>query len=144
MPLPEALRATATYALNSRLRNALAAENLDSEPIQSLIQEAQALSVPLDTTSLEFTFRKRLEQLATEFHDDPVDPDKLSRLAGGVSLARKLPFPVHFWSIQNWCWHAMGATLPTMRNSADSDETARDWVDQFVKLCEDLSLRLPS
>jgi alpha-amylase/alpha-mannosidase (GH57 family) len=144
MPLPEALRSTATYALNSRLRNALSAENLDPEPIQSLIQEAQALSVPLETTTLEFTFRKRLEKLAVEFHDDPVDPERLSRLAGGVALARKLPFPVHFWSIQNWCWHAMGTTLPGMQNSASGDETARAWVDQFMKLCEDLSLRLPS
>ena len=145
MPLPEALSSTAAYALNSRLRKAFAADTVDAELIQGLIEEAQALSVPLDTTTLEFTFRKTLEKLARAFHDQPVDPDPVSRLARAVSLARRLPFPVVFWSIQNNCWDAMGTTLPVMRTrAAAGDEAAHAWVDQFVALCEDLSLRLPA
>jgi alpha-amylase/alpha-mannosidase (GH57 family) len=144
MPLPEALRSTAAYALNSQLRNAFAADTVNAEAIKALIDEARALSVTLDATTLEFTFRKRLEALADEFHDQPVDPDALSSLARAVSLARKLPFPVNFWSIQNKCWDAMGTTLPEARaRAAAGDGPARAWVDQFVALCEDLSLRLP-
>jgi alpha-amylase/alpha-mannosidase (GH57 family) len=144
MPLPEALRSTAAYALNSRLRKAFAAETVDAELIKSLIEEAHALAVPLDTTTLEFTFRQTLEGLARAFRDQPVDPDPISRLAQAVSLARRLPFPVNFWSIQNRCWDALGTTLPVMRTrAATGDEAAQAWVDQFVSLCEDLSLRLP-
>ncbi|MGA3026341.1 MAG: DUF3536 domain-containing protein [Bryobacteraceae bacterium] len=145
MPLPEALRSTAAYALNSRLRKAFAAETVDAGPIQSLIEEAQTLSVPLDTTTLEFTFRQTLESLARAFHQQPLDPEALSRLARAVSLARRLPFPVNFWSIQNKCWDAMGTTLPVMRTrAATGEEAAHAWVDQFVALCQDLSLRLPA
>ena len=139
------MRSTAAYALNSRLRKAFAADTVDAELIRSLIEEAQALSVPLDTTTLEFTFRRTLEKLSGAFRDQPVDPDAVARLARAVALARRLPFPVDFWSIQNRCWDAMGTTLVGMRTlAATGDELAHTWVDQFVSLCEDLSLRLPA
>jgi alpha-amylase/alpha-mannosidase (GH57 family) len=145
MPLPEALRSTAAYALNSRLRKAFSADPVDTELIQSLIDEAQTLAVVLNATTLEFTFRQTLERLAGTFQDQPAEPDALSSLTRAVSLARRLPFPVNFWSIQNRCWNAMGTTLPEMRTkAATGDESAHAWVDQFVSLCEDLSLRLPS
>ena len=144
MPLPEALRSTAIYALNSRLRKALATDTVEVEAIQSLIDESQALAVTLDTTTLEFTFRRTLERLAQAFRDQPTDADTLSRLARAVSFARRLPFDVNFWSIQNRCWDAITTTLPEMRQKATAgDEAAHAWVDQFVALCTDLSLRLP-
>jgi alpha-amylase/alpha-mannosidase (GH57 family) len=143
MPLPEALRSTASYALNSRLRKAFAEGNLDAELIQSHIEEAQALAVPLDTTTLEFTLRRTLERLSEAFRAQPGDLETFARLARGVSLARRLPFPVVFWVIQNRCWDAMETTLPVMRTrAATGDAAAHAWVDRFVTLCEDLSLRL--
>jgi len=144
MPLPDAMRSTASFALNSRLRRNLAKDDLDSELIQSHIEEVQALAVPLDTTTLEFTLRRTLERLSDAFRTQPEDLDVLARLAHGVSLARRLPFPVLFWTIQNRCWDAIGATLPVMRARAASGEaTAQAWVDRFGALCDALSLRLP-
>lgn len=143
MPLPPALGSTATYALNSRLRKAFSADPVDAELVQSLIEEAQSLSVPLDTTTLEFSFRQTLQKLANAFHGEPLQPDTLARLAAGVALSRKLPFPVNSWTIQNKCWDVMETTLPMMRAKAEEgDQTARAWVDRFVSLCGDLSLKL--
>ena len=145
MPLPEALRSTAAYALNSRLRNAFAADTMEAEAVHSLIDEAKALDVPLDTTTLEFTLRRTLERIAAGFHDAPRDVERLSHLSRAVALTRRLPFPVNVWAIQNKCWDAIGATLPAMRDAAAAGEDdARAWVDLFLALCEDLSLRLPA
>jgi hypothetical protein len=144
IPLPEAMRTTAAYALNSRLRHIFASSEIDAADVQSHIEEATTLGVTLDTTTLEFTLRKTLERQSDAFNAEPDNPAVMARLARLVAVARRLPFPVVFWSIQNKCWAAIQNTLPHMRARATAgDEQSRRWVDEFTAMCTDLSLRLP-
>ncbi len=144
IPLPEAMRSTAAYALNSRLRHVFASPEVNAGEVQSDIEEAATLGVALDTTTLEYTLRKTLERLSDAFSAEPDNLAVMTRLARLVAVARRLPFPVVFWSIQNKCWTAIQITLAQMRARATAgDAEAHDWVDQFTAMCTDLSLRLP-
>jgi len=144
-PPPRVLKGVATYALNGRLRRALAGPELDSPRIHGLLEEARILSVRLETTDLEFTVRKTIEQQSDQFAADPANLPALVRLTHSVSLARKLPFPVVFWSVQNKCWNAMNALLPDMRTrGAAGDGNAKAWLAEFDTLCDALRLRIPA
>src|SRR5262249_34681381 len=78
--IPRAFYAAAEFALNTRLRNAIARDDMDFEAIRSLIADASAASVPFDAPTLEFTLRLRLERMAEEFGRDPRALDALKRL----------------------------------------------------------------
>src|SRR5579875_2113092 len=64
IPMPREFTAAVEYAINSLLRRACSAEELDGERIQNLLREAQASKVDLDKTTLEFLLRRRIEALA--------------------------------------------------------------------------------
>ena len=143
-PAPRVLKGVANFALNGRLRRALTGPDLDAPRIHALIEEAQVLSLSLETTELEFTIRKTIEHHSDQFATDPAGLDALIRLTESVTLARTLPFPVVFWSVQNKCWDAMKALLPDMRRRAEAgDENASAWVAEFTTLCDGLRLLIP-
>jgi Alpha-amylase/alpha-mannosidase len=99
-PLPKAFRTTAEYALNSHLKRALSADELDVPRIKRLLEEARAGEVDLDSTTLEFAFRKTVERLAKDTEDNATDLQPLTRLSEAVSLIPRLPFPVTLWTFR--------------------------------------------
>ena len=52
--MPREFITAVEYAINSLLRRACCAEELDGERVQNLLTEAQASNVMLDKTTLEF------------------------------------------------------------------------------------------
>ncbi|MBI1898817.1 MAG: DUF3536 domain-containing protein [Acidobacteria bacterium] len=143
-PLPKAFRTTAEYALNSHLKRELASDALDLARIHFLLQEAQTSNVDLDRTTLEFTFRKRLEALAHRFHEDPTDPQRLAPLAQAISLLPALRVNGSVWTVQNICYEILHSAYPEQRKkAAEGDREAADWVEQFEKIVESLSLKVP-
>src|SRR5208283_3613156 len=64
MPLPKSFQASARSALNSFLRDALAADELARDHVHSLLAEAKALEIIWDVPTLEFVMRKRIERMA--------------------------------------------------------------------------------
>jgi len=144
-PLPPVLKGVAGYALNNRLRRAFSAQDLDAARIHALLEEAKILNIRLDATALEFIVRKTLEHYSDEFAANPEALPPLLRLTEAVQLARSLPFPVVFWSIQNKCWDAMNEYLGRQRELAENgDSAARAWLAEFSTLCDGLALRLPA
>jgi hypothetical protein len=98
---PKLFRTLAEFALNSRLRNMLGSENLATERVELLLQEAKEMQVPLDASTLEFVMRRRTEERARAFWANPGELEGLQRLESAVQLARSLPFPVNLWQVQN-------------------------------------------
>jgi alpha-amylase/alpha-mannosidase (GH57 family) len=142
-PLPKAFRTTAEYALNSHLKRALAAEELDIPRIKRLLEEARAGEVELDSTTLEFTFRKTVERLAKELEENATDLGPLTRLCDAVSLIKRLPFPVTLWTVQNVSYEILQTHYPYLSDKASQgDEDAQLWTSQFQKLAQDLRLRV--
>ena len=100
-PLPREFTAAIEYALNSLLRRACSAEELDGERIRGLLRESQASNTVLDKTTLEFLLRHRLETLARRFVAEPDNIDRLEALQRALRIARQMPFKVNLWSVQN-------------------------------------------
>ena len=117
---------------------------LDFERIRTLLEEARIAGAEIDTTTLEFTIRKRIERLSDRFYAEPLDLQNLARLNEALALQRYLPFPLVVWSVQNKCYDIMRTLLPEVTRQAEAgDSEAREWLHLFKGLAEKLMLRFP-
>jgi hypothetical protein len=135
-PLPKAFQTTAEYALNANLRRALGQQPLDRDRILGLLEEARMAGVELDNTTLEFTFRKNLENQATRFSDTPEDMGALRELSEAIELVRNMPFPTVLWAAQNRFYGVWHEIAPQKRLEENQSEEAKEWLARVSRICE--------
>ena len=142
-PLPKAFRTTAEYALNSHLRRAFSADELDITRVRRLLEEARIGNVDLDATTLEFTLRKSIERMSERLRENPFDLGDLKALREAVELLGLLPFSVTLWAVQNVGYDLLQNTYPKMREQAEAgDADSAAWVESFRAIAQRLSLRI--
>jgi hypothetical protein len=136
IPVPKALKSAAEIALNNQLEQSLERPDLDPDSIQSLLREAAASKISLDSTTLEYKVRKRLEKEAAEFAANPSDPVMVEKVIKLLDLITALPFPVVLWEAQNMVyrplveafqqngWHSPGEDPIAVRRHVDLNRLA--------------------
>ena len=107
IPVPNALKSAAEIALNNQLEQYLERPDLDLDSIHGLLRETAASKIALDSTTLEYKVRKRLEKDAAEFAANPADPVAAERMIKLLDLIPALPFPVVLWEAQNVCYRPL-------------------------------------
>ncbi len=142
-PMPREFATAIDYALNSLLRRAFALDRLDGDRIANLLHEAQANHVNLDQTTLEYTVRRKVDQLISRFAADPSNTGKLQELAATLMIVKKMPFYVNLWSAQNHVYAFQGGTyFRTLRKAEHGDAKAQEWVDCYRVVSDLLSIRV--
>lgn len=139
MPIPKSFQASARSALNSFLRDALAADELITDRVHSLLGEAKALDIILDAATLEFVMRKRIEKMADAVAANVADVRQIEQLQKAVALARSLPFAVDLWWVQTLCHEWIGQAYGEFSANADAgDKNAQAWISAVLELSEQL------
>ena len=142
-PRPEELVVAARVVLERRLRSLLGDEWLDPGAVADLMADAENLGVPMDSPAIRFAFERSVERLAAQLSVMPNSNEVLQRLRDAVALARRLPFEVDLWSIQNIYWELLNRVYPgEAAKVAAGDEAAARWLDNFVPLGEELMVRV--
>src|SRR3954469_15015452 len=100
-PLPNVLRVTGEFVLNSQLKRAFAEQPLDVERIRTLLKVAQREQARLDGAGLGFVLQQTLERMAEQLRDEPENAEAAGHLDTAVELARELPFEISLWRVQN-------------------------------------------
>lgn len=135
IPLPKAFSVTADFFLNTSLRRALEAEELDLGQITTLLAEAQRDNITLDTAGLGGAFQPSLQRLLGRLAATPADLTLLQKLQATVALLRTFPFAVDLWKAQNLYYALLGTVYPEFLDQADQgDATAQSWVECFIAL----------
>jgi len=141
IPVPAAFKAAADVAINSQLRQSFERPDLDADNIQSYVKEAATSRVPLDTTTLEFAIRKRLEEQAARFAEHPDDMENLQRFRKQLELAQTLPFPVTLWEVQNVSYRPLMKAIEEHRLGAENnDPEASTWMKELTALRDGLRI----
>jgi alpha-amylase/alpha-mannosidase (GH57 family) len=141
IPVPTAFKAAADIALNSQLRQAFERADVDGENIQSYLKEAANSQIQLDTTTLEFAMRRRIEALAAQFAEHPTDLDIVQKLRRQLEVVRNLPFPVTLWEAQNIAYATLMKAIEARRLGAENnDPEALNWMKELVGLREGLRI----
>jgi alpha-amylase/alpha-mannosidase (GH57 family) len=141
IPVPSAFKAAADVAVNSQLRQSFERADLDGDNIQSFLKEAATSRVPLDTTTLEFTMRKRLEEQAARFAERPDDMENVQRFRKQLELTQTLPFPVTLWEVQNISYAPLMKAIEDRRLAAENnDPEASAWMKELTALRDGLRI----
>jgi alpha-amylase/alpha-mannosidase (GH57 family) len=141
IPVPPAFKAAADVAVNSQLRQSFERADLDGDNIQSFLKEAATSRVPLDTTTLEFTMRKRLEEQAARFAERPDDMENVQRFRKQLEMTQTLPFPVTLWEVQNISYAPLMKAIEDRRLAAENnDPEASTWMKELTGLRDGLRI----
>jgi alpha-amylase/alpha-mannosidase (GH57 family) len=142
-PIPDSLKAAATFILNIDLRTLLTAESLDQVTINRLLSDAKSWGIALDTAGIGYLYRRTLETRMTSFVAKPEDGELLDQLLASVTMAQSLPFVVELHRIQNMYWDLLKTVYPNFRDRAKGkDQAAEKWVAKFSALGDKLSVRV--
>jgi hypothetical protein len=139
MPLIRHFQAAAEVTLNAELRRAIEAEHVNVDLVRALMEEAKAVRIELDATTLEFTLRRKLEIMAEQWEAQPCDLEKLASLDAAVKLALSFPFEVRLWEIQN-AYHSVLVSSSNNGHGAGCD--LPEWNQNFRSLGEQLGMRM--
>jgi hypothetical protein len=141
-PPPKAFYVAAELVLNADLHRSFQDGNLDLNRIEYLLEEAQLEGVSLDSTSLEYSFRKALERLAKRLAANPSDFGMLQRVEDATTLVSRLPFEVDLWKVQNICYEMLQTIYEEYQVRAQQGhEEARSWLRHFNTIAQNLAVR---
>jgi alpha-amylase/alpha-mannosidase (GH57 family) len=146
VPVPPALVSVATIALNSELRQVVESQEMDVEMIKGLLREAEMNHINVDTTTLEFAMRKRLEEQASNFAKNPGDLSEMKRLDVLLDVAAALPTPVILWEVQNLCYAPLTRPEPNGAKPGEHkepDPAQQEWKSEASALRERLHIQGP-
>ena len=142
IPLPKVFAAAAELVLNGYLRQALEQEEVDAERVNVLLEAAKLEGIALDTATLEFAYRHKLERMTEQLIVNPT-VDLLQQLDSAVSLIRALPFRVDLWKIQNSYYRILENIYPNMqRQTEQGDRAAQAWLSAFKALGRKLAVKV--
>jgi alpha-amylase/alpha-mannosidase (GH57 family) len=142
IPVPSALKSAAEIAINNQLQHLLEASELDYDAILSLLREASTDNINLDSTTLEYKVRKRIEKEASEFAANAPDGISAQRLDRLLQLTSSLPFPVILWEAQNLMYRPL---LAAYHQNGDSPQDAQSDAlrESISRLATKLHILLP-
>ncbi len=142
-PIPRSFQSAAEFILNSDLRKAISVDSLDLDRISSILDEIRTWKVQLDTEGLSYLLQQTLEGTMTKLATAPEDVGFLSELLAAAEMFPMLPFPVDLWKVQN-IYHKMlrSAYLEFQERAQQGDEVAQGWLNQFLSLGQQLSMRV--
>jgi alpha-amylase/alpha-mannosidase (GH57 family) len=132
-PLPKEFQSAAEFIANKDLRRALEEEQVEQERVRNLVEAVKMEGTALDTTTLEFAFRKNLERLAQQLGATP-DLAALQKLHNAVSLIPHLPFSVNLWMVQNLYYQLAKTFYPTLRAQQQPDQAMITCIKDLGKI----------
>lgn len=140
-PVPEVLRITAEFVLNSDIKRVLESDPVDSLRMAMLMEMVKAEGVRLEETGLNFAASKGLARLMERLAQEPANLELVQRANAQVTLLKMFPFPVNFWQAQNIFYSMMKKELPLIEKGADTPLGV--WMERFLNLGEQLGVRVP-
>jgi hypothetical protein len=142
-PIPKALHAAVEFVVNTDLRNSLSQDELDSDRIDSLLEDARAGHLDLDGEGLGLLLQQNVESIMERFSGAPNEDHVLGRLVQAARLSHSMPFEVDLWRVQNLYYELLHGVYPLYRDQAGRGDTgAREWVSQFTALGQQLSVKV--
>jgi len=142
-PIPKSFHSAAEFILNSGLRKALSGDTLELDRIRSLLDETQTWKVELDTEGLSYLLQQTLERMMEKLVAASEDITFLKELLAAAEMARSVPFAVDLWKVQNLYHKMLQSTYPEFQKRAQQgDGAAVEWLEQFVSLGQQLSIRV--
>ena len=142
-PIPKALHAAAEFIINTDLRISLSQDELATDRIEDLLDDARACDLHLDNEGLGLLLQQTIETMMEWFASAPNQVNILERLVKAAELSQSMPFEVDLWQVQNLYYEMLHGVFPYFRDKAgQGDAEGQEWVNQFTALGKQLSVKV--
>jgi hypothetical protein len=131
LPLPSAFRVAADFALNHLLLKAVEADELNVAEIRKLLQETREAGIELQSETLAYAYRKKLDGLAQAWRLSPFDSRCLEQLIAAVALLESFPLEVNLWSVQNVFHDVQVSQWAGPARAREGQAEAARWLERF-------------
>ncbi len=142
VPLPDAFEMTSEFVVNSRLRELFLDPAANLDEIDNLLSEELQWEIELDSEELGYVLSQAIDDLATDFYEDPDNLEQLDLLEDVVGLAVNLPFEVNLWRSQNIFWDVLQNRFQERLDEDSETEEFQSWRNQFQQLGEHLRVKV--
>jgi hypothetical protein len=143
MPVPKRFLAAAEISLNTEIKEALMAEEIDGDQVRRVLANMQRWQVPVDIPEVEYSLRTFADGLMDRFQENPADLGLLQRIRTFVELQKGTPIQVNLWDMQNIYYKLAKSVYPQfVRRSGEGEKVAGEWVETFRQLGELFAMNL--
>lgn len=137
MPVPHRFVTTAETALNLQLQKMFTSGTVDMVSLTGTVNEIRGWHVGVDSVSLEFIIRRRLEGAMAALQEEPENAGLLGELLALVEAIMALPVDVNLWQVQNMYWDLLNSRASALVACRDEASTCdASWAGSFSKLGE--------
>jgi len=135
MPLPKALSAPAEFVLNQDLCSVIAADEIDLDRLQSLIDDALRLKLTLDETTLRFEASHRINRLMSQLQESPDNVELLAAIERSLKILSSIISDMDLQAAQN-VFFAVGKEKyqQKKKQAENQDQDTVRWVELFESL----------
>lgn len=140
-PIPDVLRITAQFVLNSDLIRTLSSDPVDSVRISMLLELVKREGVQLEEAGVAYQASNALTRLMKNLERDPQNLESLQRANVLLAIIETLPFKVNYWDAQNIYYSLLKSEYPFMTRRQDT--ASKRWAEQFAALGEKLQVSVP-
>ncbi len=135
-PVPEVLRITAEFVLNTDMRRTLESDPVDTLRVAMLMELVKREGVKLETAGLSYVAGRSLGRMMRNFHAHPDDKELLDRIDVFITVLQMLPLTIDYWEAQNIYYSMLKNIYPAVTRNTDDDSLF--WNQKFLSLGEKL------
>lgn len=141
MPIPRAFALTAELVANSDLRQAVEADPVNPQALSEITKRAREWSFDIETVSLEFLVRKKIDTLMEALQENPFEQGLLQQIISVLESMAQLGINVDLWSSQN-IYFELGKKHYLKKTGTSPTPPGKDWAQNFNRLGELLKVRM--
>ncbi|MGZ7057406.1 MAG: DUF3536 domain-containing protein, partial [Candidatus Angelobacter sp.] len=141
-PVPDVLRFTAEFVLNSDLKHTFKTDPVDFVRIAMLMEMVKREGVHVDEAGVRYAAGNSLTRALRRLQQKPQDSETLERANVLTSLYPMMPFSVDCWHAQNIYYSILDKVFPEIARK--DDPASREWQERFLALGEKLRIRVPA
>jgi len=141
-PVPDVLRFTAEFVLNSDLKHTLETDPVDFVRIAMLMEMVKREGVKVDEAGVRFAAGNSLTRVLRRLQQNPQDKETLERANVLTSLYPMMPFSVDCWHAQNIYYSILDKVFPEVARR--DDPASRQWQERLLALGEKLRISVPA
>jgi alpha-amylase/alpha-mannosidase (GH57 family) len=131
-PIPDVLRFTAEFVLNSDLKQTFENDPVDFVRVAMLMEMVKHEGVPVDEAGVGYAASNGLTRLLRRLQEKPHDAELLERAYILATIFPIMPIPVNYWHAQNIYYAILNQEFPSM--AAKHDPASRKWRERFLEL----------
>lgn len=144
MPLPKPLTVAAEYIVNLDLKRIFEEEDLNTEKLQSLINETKKWSLEIDKGTIGFVANSWINSLIERINQQPEEIPLFEKIESALKLLISLSVELDLWKAQN-AYFSIGKKLydPMKEKAEKGDDFAKRWIEVFHQLGSQLHVKIP-